>query len=177
MIEKVYLKYLDKVSDVAHVVGIDVSENPGLIGKSNLAKEVLSVASIHNASRAWENPGWHRIVIGAIGGRISAGVISIIQNYGYSNGGGVIFAFMGSGYIIPNISVLCKAGNGFSKIRILRSAIPNNTSLLIDVYYIKENSNNIWCSLANSPGDVTLTDFADTIVDIPEGFNATEFEI
>ena len=49
MIEKVYLKYLDKVSDVAHVVGIDVSENPGLIGKSNLAKEVLSIASIYNA--------------------------------------------------------------------------------------------------------------------------------
>lgn len=177
MIEKVYLKDLDKVSDVAHVVGIDVSENPGLIGKSNLAKEVLSMASIYNASRRWENPGWHRIITGDKGGRISTGVISLIQNYNLSNGGGVIFAFMGSGYITPNISVLCKAGDGFSKIRILRSKIPNDTSLLIDVYYIKANSNEIRCSLANSTGGVSLTDFADTVADIPEGFNVTEFEI
>ena len=176
-IEKIQLKDLDNVSNVTHVVGIDTDKTAGLFEKKRLAKDILSTASIYNAFNYWTNPGWHRILIGKNGGVLSAGVISIAQNFNHDNGGGVIFAFLGSGYITPNINVLCKAGSGFSKIRILKKPIQNNASLLIDVYYIRETLNEINCSLSNSIEGITLTDFSDTIVDIPEGFTATEFEI
>ena len=177
MIEKIQLKDLDNVSNVTHVVGIGTDKTAGLFEKNSLAKDILSTASIYKAFNHWTNLGWHRILIGKNGGFISAGVISITQDFNYHNGGGVIFAFIGSGYITPNINVLCKAGSGFSKIRILTKPTPNDTSLLIDVYYIRETSNDVNCSLSNSIAGITLTDLSNSIVDIPEGFTATEFEI
>lgn len=177
MMETIQLKDLDNVSNVTHVVGIDTDKNAGLFEKKSLAKDILSTASIYSASKPWTNPGWHRIVIGNAGGILNAGIISIVQSFNFYNGGGVIFAFIGSGYISPKINVLCKAGSGFSKIRVLTKETANNTSLFIDIYYIREKSNNISCSLSNSVAGITLTDFSDTIVDIPEGFTATEFEI
>lgn len=176
-IETIQLKDLDNVSNVTHVVGIGTDKAAGLFEKNSLAEDILSTASIYKAFNHWTNPGWHRILIGKNGGILSAGVISIVQNYNLDNGGGVIFAFIGSGYIRPNINVLCKAGGGFSKIRVLTKPTPNDTSLLIDVYYIRDKSNDINCSLSNSIAGITLTDLSNTIVDIPEGFTATEFEI
>lgn len=177
-IETIQLKDLDNVSNVTHVVGIGTDKAAGVFEKKSLAKDILSTASIYySAPKLWTNPGWRRILIGNIGGILNAGIISIVQNFNESNGGGVIFAFLGSGYITPNINVLCKAGNGFSKIRVLTKTSTNATSLLIDVYYTKTNSNGIVCSLGNTITGAALTDLSDTIADIPEGFTATEFEI
>ena len=119
VIETIQLKDLDNVSNVTHVVGIGTDKAAGLFEKKSLAKDILSTASIYSASKLWTNPGWRRILIGNVGGILNAGIISIVQNFNESNGGGVIFAFIGSGYITPNINVLCKAGSGFSKIRVL----------------------------------------------------------
>lgn len=177
MIEKIQLKDLDNVSNVTHVVGIDTDKTAGLFEKNSLAKDILSTASIYNAFNHWNNPGWYRILIGKNSGFLSAGVISIVQDFNHENGGGAIFAFIGSGYISPNINVLCKTGSGFSKIRILTKHTTSDASLLIDVYYIRETLNGINCSLSNSIAGITLTDLSNTIVDIPEGFTATEFEI
>ena len=165
------------MSDVTHVVGIDASKNSVLIEKDGLAKKTLATANIYRASKVWATPGWHRILNGHTGGSIGTGIISLNQDFNMSNGGGVIFAFMGSGYVGPNINVLCKVSNPFSKIRVLTKNISNTTSLFIDVYYNRSNSNGIKCLLSNCPDGVTLTDFADTIMDIPEGFTATEFDI
>lgn len=177
VIETIQLKDLDNVSNVTHVVGIGTDKAAGLFEKKSLAKDILSTASIYSASKLWTNPGWRRILIGNVGGILNAGIISIVQNFNESNGGGVIFAFIGSGYITPNINVLCKAGSGFSKIRVLTKTSTNAASLLIDVYYTKTNSNGIVCSLGNTITGAALTDLSDTIADIPEGFAATEFEI
>lgn len=177
-IETIQLKDLDNVSNVTHVVGIGTDKTAGVFEKNSLAKDILSTASIYySAPKLWTNPGWRRILIGNIGGILNAGIISIVQNFNESNGGGVIFAFLGSGHITPNINVLCKAGSGFSKIRVLTKTSTKAPALLIDVYYTKTNSNGIACSLGNTITGAALTDLSDTIADIPEGFTAKEFEI